>query len=109
MLGLPPAEAQALIRKTVEACEGHVGHAAELLGVPISTLSKKLNHRPLLAWWTHLREKRMLERVRARRRREYLARKTRALIAEGHDPETAAALAAIPYTRTGFRTGRRER
>ena len=48
MLGLPPAEAHALIRRTVEACDGHVGNAAELLGVSRLTVSQVLHgHRAL--------------------------------------------------------------
>jgi hypothetical protein len=109
MLGLPPAEAHALIRRTVEACDGHVGNAAELLGVSISALSRKLNHRGLLQWWEKYKAKQMVARTRAARRRAYLRQKTRALIESGYDPETAAALAAVPHARTGFRTEHRER
>ena len=110
MFGLSPAEAQARIKHVVTVCDGNVTNAAAMLGISKGFLSKKLNHRGLLQWWEKYKAKRSQERAKAGRRRAYLRERTRALIESGYDPETAAALAAVPYVRDVFpgRRGRRE-
>jgi hypothetical protein len=83
------AERRAEIKKAIELCEGHVGNAAELLGITRPTLSTLLNHADLYVWWTKYKEKRIVENARARRARAYYRQKVKALLEAGYDPETA--------------------
>ena len=95
MLGLPPPEWNALVKRTLVLCEGHVRNASQVLGVPYQSLSRCLQHHSLHPWWKAFRGKLSRERAKARTRRYYIREKERALIEAGYDPATAAELAQV--------------
>jgi hypothetical protein len=94
--GLSDKERLVLIKRAVIACEGSVTHAASLLGIHITTLSRALNHHTLGAWWSSYKAKKQLERARARGKRKRLREKERSLIECGYEPALARDLARRP-------------
>lgn len=102
MLGLPKEEWHALAKKTLEACEGNVTLAAELLGVPYKQLSRALNHRDLAPWWIKFKDKTVLARVRARVRAAKVRQRERDLVRSGATPEQAYELATRGRAQGGW-------
>lgn len=80
-------ERRALVKKMLLACNGHVGHAADCLGMSRNALSHMLNHKGMIEWYVPYRNKLTLERTRARSRRAYKNRRRRQLIEQGLDPD----------------------
>jgi hypothetical protein len=103
MDGLSTKEAHEVIKKTLQACNGHVGHAAELLGVPYRSLSRRLNTGKLLLWWMSYKKKLIEKNRKERGRRSYHRRKVKALLESGYDLETAETIASTPRPRGRFR------
>lgn len=92
--GMTTKEFQTAVKRTLKACDGSVTNAARLLGMKIPALSRALNHRGLIKWWTSYKNKLALKRMREKNRRKYQRRKMRGLIESGYDPLTAQYLAA---------------
>jgi hypothetical protein len=82
----PKEEYRALVKRTVQACNGKVGEAALYLEISAYKLSRMLNHRGLVEWWVPYKAKVQLEKLRARHRRCYQGKRERQLIAQGLDP-----------------------
>jgi hypothetical protein len=102
MDGLSTKEAHEVIKKTMQACNGHVMQAAELLGMPYRTLSRRLNTGKLLLWWTSFKKRQIEKNRKERGRRSYHRRKVRALLEAGYDLETAETIASTPRPRGRF-------
>lgn len=94
---MEPKEFRAAVKRAILACEGSVTNAAMLLGMDVTVLSRHLNHRGLVNWWTSYKAKRSLERLRARGQRKRHRAKIRGLLEAGYDPTTAEFLASQRY------------
>lgn len=64
-------------RKLVVSLDGHQGSIAEALGVHQTSVSQRLHSEKHHQWWLQFKERRSKRKRRAKRQRNYRARKER--------------------------------